>query len=114
MNLPFKDRKDRTSIPITPVEKAVFAAWLKKEPAAMRNWVESSGFAADEGQVSLVPDAKGRLADGLVGGKSQGDLWGLAGLPERLPPGNYWLDARMERAEATHVAIGWALACYGF
>ncbi|HEY5608224.1 MAG TPA: leucyl aminopeptidase family protein [Alphaproteobacteria bacterium] len=115
MTLTFKDRKDRTSIPITPIEKAVFAAWLKKEPAAMRAWVETSGFTAEEGRVSLVPDSKGRLADVLVGVKSQGDLWGLAGLPERLPPGNYWLDARMEsRADATHAAIGWALACYGF
>jgi leucyl aminopeptidase len=110
----FVDRADAKTVPIVGVEKDVFAAWLKGQPPAMRDWVESSGFTAKAGQVSLVADGKGRLARVLVGVEKHDGLWAYAGLPDTLPTGTYRIDARFEPDGATAVALGWALACYRY
>jgi leucyl aminopeptidase len=110
----FVERADAKTIPIVGIEKEVFAAWLKGQPATMRAWVESSGFTAKPGQTSLVADAKGKLTHVLVGVEKHDGLWAYAGLPDALPPGTYRIDARFEPAAATTVSIGWALACYRF
>jgi leucyl aminopeptidase len=110
----FVERADARTVPIVPVETEVFAAWLKGEPAAIRSWVESAGFAAKAGQVSLVADARGALVKVLLGVDRHDGFWAYAGLPETLPAGTYAIDARFEPAAATGVALGWALACYRF
>jgi leucyl aminopeptidase len=110
----FIDRADSKTVPVVGIEKEVFAAWLKGQPAAMRAWVESSGFTAKAGQTSLVADGKGGLAQVLVGVDKHDGLWAYAGLPDTLPAGAYRIDARFEPEGATAVALGWALACYRF
>lgn len=104
----------KSAIPIIPIETAVFDAWLKKQPAAMKRWVKSGGFKADAGSVSLVAGNDGSLSSVLLGVDDHQGLWSYAGLPDRLPEGSYFIDARMEKSGATDAAIGWALGCYGF
>ena len=114
MTSSFKSKADAKTIPITPVETAVFDAWLEKEPAASRAWVKSSGFTASLGQVSLVAGADGALSRVLLGVENHDGLWDYAGLPTALPQGSYRIDARMAAAGATAAATGWALGCYRF
>jgi len=104
----------KNAILITPIETAVFKGWLKKQPAAMRRWVESAGFTAEAGTHCLVSGPDGALAQVLAGVESHDSIWALAGLPEVLPAGTYAIDARLEKQAATDVATGWALACYRF
>jgi leucyl aminopeptidase len=110
----FVGRADKNTIPITPVETAVFDAWHKGEPAAMQRWVSSSGFKAREGQISLVSGADGALARVLLGVDDHQGQWDYAGLPASLPAGRYEIDARLDRDGATAAATGWALGCYRF
>jgi len=110
----FVDSRNADTIPIIPVETAVFAAWLETQPPEMRAWVTTSDFKAEPGSVSLVGGRDGRLAQVLVGLENHDGPWAYAGLPARLPPGRYWIDARMERDRATRAAIGWALGTYEF
>lgn len=114
MSFRFKDKKDSKTIPIVPVERSVFDAWLKTQPAPTKRWVQSSGFKADAGSVSLMAGADGRLSQVLLGVDKHDGFWAYAGLPGRLPPGSYWIDARFEPERATGAALGWALACYRF
>ena len=102
------------TVPIVPIETGVFAAWLKKQPAAMKRWVESAGFRARPGSVSLVAGADGTLATVLAGVDDHQGLWSYASLPTHLPAGRYEIDARMDRDGATRAALGWALGCYSF
>ena len=60
----FRDKALRTTVPVTPVETAVFDSWLKKEPAEIQAWVKSSGFKARAGQVSLVAGKDGKRSRG--------------------------------------------------
>lgn len=114
MSYRFVGRADSKTIPITPVETAVFHAWLKGEPAGIRRWVASSGFKAKAGQISLVSGADGALARVLLGVTDHQGQWDYAGLPSTLPAGRYQIDARLDREGATAAATGWAIGCYKF
>ena len=105
---------NRRTIPITPIETAVFAAWLKTQDAAMIRWIKSTGFKGAVGSISLVAGPDGSLSQVLVGVDSHQGLWAYSALPSKLPEGCYEIDARMDRAGATAVALGWALGCYHF
>ena len=105
---------DARTIPIIPIETAVFSAWLKKQPAAMRTWVDSAGFMAKPGSISLVAGSDGALATVLLGVDDHQGFWSYAGLPESLPAGRYRIDAELEKKGATNAAVGWALGCYQF
>lgn len=110
----FVNTANSKTIPIIPIETEVFAAWLKNQPAALVRWVESSGFKATPGEVSLVAGSNGELASILLGVEDHQGMWSYAGLPATLPPGRYRIDARLERKGATDAALGWALGGYKF
>ena len=114
MRAKFKTRADARTVPIVPIEKDVFEAWRADQPEEMRVWVESTGFNAAPRSLSLVSGAHGGLGSVLLGVEAHDDFWAYADLPGRLPIGSYRIDARMDRASATGVALGWALGCYAF
>ena len=114
MTYHFVTTADRSTIPIIPIETAVFKAWLKTQDAAMKRWVKSAGFKAAAGTMSLVAGKDGSLAQVLVGVEDHQGLWSYADLPSTLPEGRYEIDARMDKAGATAAALGWALGCYRF
>ena len=110
----FAASADRQTIPIIPIETEVFAAWLKTQGAAMKRWVKSTRFTGAVGSISLVAGSDGSLCKVLVGVDNHQGLWAYSALPSKLPEGRFEIDARMDRASATAVALGWALGCYQF
>ena len=114
MTASFKSKTDPKTIPVTPIETAVFEAWLRREPKDIQAWVKSSGFRAKPGQISLVSAANGALSRVLLGVENHDGMWDYASLPTSLPKGSYRIDARMGAAGATAAATGWALGGYKF
>ena len=114
MRAVFKTRADAKTVPIIPIEEAVFHAWCAAQPEPLKAWVGSTGFTAAAGKVSLVAGADGTLASVLVGLEAHDGFWSYADLPSRLTKGTYRIDARMEPDAATGAALGWALGCYSF
>ncbi len=117
MPLPFRARPLASTRPVTLIEKTELPRWLKAAPAATRNWVEGSGFAAKPGEICVVPGRDGRPARALaaIGGNGTPDsLWHAAGLALRLPKGSYRFDPEPDAATATRLATGWALGSYSF
>jgi leucyl aminopeptidase len=110
----FLERASARTIPIVPIETAVFDAWCKTQPKTMRDWVAGVGFKANAGEISFVAGAGGRLEQILLGVDAHDGLWAYAGLPSTLPAGSYRIDARMEPDRASAVALGWALGCYRY
>jgi leucyl aminopeptidase len=110
----FAASADSRTIPIIPIETAVFEAWKKKQPARMRRWVDSAGFRAKPGSVSLVAGDDGGLSHVLLGVGDHDGMWAYAGLPAVLPEGKYAIDVRMAKDKATACAAGWAMGCYRF
>ena len=114
MSPTFKTKADAKTVPIVPIEKAVFEAWRKTQAPVMRKWVETSGFTAQAQQISLVSEPDGRLGRVLFGVEAHDGFWSYAGLPGALPAGTYQIDARCDAKQATGIALGWALGRYSF
>jgi leucyl aminopeptidase len=107
--------EDGGAIPLTALTKAQFAAWRDSAPAHERDWAAAVGFAGEVGKTALVPDKDGRLGRVLAGvGESEAAMWAVAGLSETLPEGSYRLDPLPAGADASRVALGWALGTYRF
>jgi leucyl aminopeptidase len=106
---------DAGAVPITALSKAGFQAWREQAAARERDWAAATGFSADPGKVSLVPDKEGRLGRVLVGmPENEAAMWALAGLSETLPAGAYRLETVGEGADSSRLALGWALGTYAF
>jgi len=105
----------RGAITLVPVAKAGFAAWLKKQPAADRAWLEATGFGAEPGRFAFLPAAGGKPTRVVIGADLKADpVWAIAGLSDTLPEGRYRLEAKLKAAEATSLALGWALGAYAY
>ena len=103
------------AVPITVLGKAGLESWREQAPQREREWVAATGFSAEPGKLSLVPDKEGRLGRVLVGLPEEGSaMWALAGLSGSLPSGTYRLDSVPEGTDASHLALGWALGTYSF
>jgi leucyl aminopeptidase len=105
------------SVPITPIAAKDFKAWLAKQDAADRAWINANGFQAKSGRHLILPNAKGGLGRVLLGRGETGSMWDFGDLPRVLPAGRYrldGLDGKDDQAEATAAALAWALGSYYF
>jgi leucyl aminopeptidase len=100
--------------PVAVLSKDRLPAWLAEAPERERNWLTATGFSAEQGKLALVPGETGRLARVVVGLDAGAALWALAGLPDALPEGSYRVETIPDGADATRLALGWALATYAF
>jgi leucyl aminopeptidase len=103
------------AIALTPIAKDDFNNWAEAAPARDREWLKTTGFTAEPGKFAFLPGEEGRPANVVVGADLAKDpVWALAGLPEALPEGRYKLDAKVDPARATSLALGWSLGAYAF
>jgi leucyl aminopeptidase len=101
------------AVPITPVTAAEAPGVLAALGPAVERWADATRFAAEPGKLLLVPDERGRLGRVVVG--MAGDaLWALASCPDALPEGVYAVEGVGDGAQATRMALGWALGSYAF
>jgi leucyl aminopeptidase len=106
---------DSGSVPLTALNKTQLARLRERAPARERDWAVAAGFGGEAGKLALVPDKDGKLGRVLVGtGESEAAMWAVAGLSETLPEGLYRLDPLPDGADASHIALGWALGTYRF
>ena len=107
------------SIPIYAVYEDQLDRWTQTQTAAVRQWVKVNAFKAERAKSLLVPTESGDLGQIICGlGKrtptDELTLWHCAGLPERLPDGNYHLASQMSARSASQFALGWAYGQYRF
>jgi leucyl aminopeptidase len=102
------------AVPIIPLGKSDLGDWLSHADGRERNWVESNRFGGEAGSHVVIPDTEGKAACVLVGCEGNDRAWLLAGLPEQLPAGDYFLDADWPESELMRAAVGWGLSCHRF
>ena len=110
----FASRITKATVSLIPLPPVADRAWLRAIPAHHAAWLGEQGLdLVSAGVVIPVPGPKGSLeAVYYAPTQHSGDLWGLAHLPAKLPPGRYALSQGndLSKAEATQAAFGWALA----
>ena len=100
------------AVPISVFDKESLETWLAGRESRIRAWVDSSGFEAKAGAVCPVPGETGSVERILCGRDDDTpDIWRIAALPERLPPGDYAFETGADPAQA---ALGWMLGAYRF
>lgn len=104
----------KDAIPLTLLEKGELNIWMTVQTPWLQNWLHTTGFSADAGQVALVPDAHGHLGGVVVGYEGAPDMWSLAGLPYTLPAGSYELTNKLKAEVVEKLSLGWALGAYRF
>jgi len=103
------------AVTLIAVDAASLSRTARKLGGGAARWIESCGFRADTGSFCLVPDARGQARCVLVGVSRGDDIYALAALPQRLPPGRYRLDADNGIAlDTSSAALGWGLGAYRF
>ena len=88
--------------------------FLAARPEQEARWLGSTGFAAKEGELQLVPGDDGRLAAAVLGLGAGRDPHALAAFSERLPPGIYALDDVPAPFAGPRAAYAWAIGTYTF
>jgi leucyl aminopeptidase len=83
-------------------------------PEAQARWLRSTGFAAKDGELSLLPSEGGALGGVVLGLGPGRDPHALALFAERLPPGLYILADVPSEFGGARAAYGWAIGTYSF
>jgi leucyl aminopeptidase len=100
------------------VTPATRAAWMAALPETAQRWLAGTGFDGKPGDLALLPDGEARDRVGAVfvfaDDGSPDDFWRLAGLPARLPVGDWSITATLSPATATRIATAWGIGGYQF
>jgi leucyl aminopeptidase len=102
------------AIALIATDARTLEATLKRLGSSAQNWTINVGFRADPGSFCIIPNAKGEAQAVLVTVSASDDVYALAGLPGKLPPGTYFLDDAGLALDAQRSAIGWGLGAYHF
>jgi leucyl aminopeptidase len=102
------------AVPITPVTKESFPAWIGSIAEPERVWLQATGFTGEPGKVAFLPGPGGKPSRVVVGIKADEKVWAFGGLPDALPEGRYAIDASLDGGASTKAALGWALGTYAF
>src|SRR5580658_1531907 len=102
-------KASNAAVPLHAVPAGALKAWLARMP-----YLKASGFAAKEGEVCLVPGAKGALAAAVLGLGKSTDALALAAFSESLPDGVYKLGEVPAFCGGAQAALAWALGLYQF
>jgi leucyl aminopeptidase len=102
----------KNAVPIIFITKEKFPAWLKKQNTTVKNWLITTQFEGEAGQVRLVPDSSGQLAQVVCGVAPANDFWTAGSLPLSLPEGRYTFELTPQ--DYARFAIAWGLGAYQF
>lgn len=109
-----KSLKKSDSIPITLLESKKWNQWSKTEHSETVAWAESCSFNGKPDTYCLVPGNDGKISRVLAGVSPTLDIWSIAGLSDRLPPGTYRLESPLSEHNAERMLLGWLLGSYRF
>ena len=89
-------------------------AWIANRPDSEQAWTKAAGFSAKAGSVCLVPARDGTVGAVLAGMGEEQPMWAAGALTTKLPGGTYRLADLWDEAQATDIAVGFALGGYQF
>ncbi|MBC6439960.1 MAG: leucyl aminopeptidase family protein [Rhodospirillales bacterium] len=103
------------AVAVVPVTRDGLDQWLDKATGAQARWVKEHDFEASSARHLAIPDEDGGMGTVLVAMADPPSRFTLGDLPGVLPRGTVCeLKGQFETAEATQLAIGWALGSYRF
>jgi leucyl aminopeptidase len=102
----------RNAIPIHAVTAKAAKAWLGRQKRS--RLLAASGFSGAAGTLAALPDAKGDIAQWVLGLGDGRDAFALAAAAEKLPAGLYRLAEVPEFCGGANAALAWLMGGYAF
>ena len=102
------------ALPLFAVLQHDLSGFLERLAPAHSGWLRSTGFAAKDGELSLLPGEAGALAGAVLGLGKGRDRHALALFSERLPAGIYRLDNVPAEFSGPRALYAWAIGTYRF
>jgi len=102
----------KNAVPLHAVRAKDARGWLARHKRA--GLVTASGFAGALGALAALPDAKGGIADWVLGLGDTSDAFALAAAAEKLPAGIYRLGEVPDFCGGAMGALAWTMGGYGF
>lgn len=110
-----RDHESHQPIDLVVCGPKQLADWLAQASDHQQRWVTAHQFSAQRGVVLVVPDLNGQIQSVLLGiDPKKSPIWALAGLPSKLPKGDYRLVSPWSESEQQLALMGFALASYRF
>jgi leucyl aminopeptidase len=107
-------RSAKGAVVLHAVKAAELKKWRAGRSKREADWLESAGFAAQAGELALIPNARGGVGAAVLGlGKGE-DALALAQFSESLPQGSYALGDVADGFGGANAALGWVLGTYRF
>lgn len=103
---------NQQAIPIAVLTPAHYSGWLMNQAETTKEWLTATGFKAEAGNVRLVPDVNGKLAQVICCVADRENFWGVGHLPFSLPEGLYTFESN--GLDNTAFAMAWGLGAYQF
>lgn len=104
----------RGAIPLYLISADGLEDWTDGLDTSAVRWIDASGFKGEPGQTLLLPDESGDAAGAALGVSNLDDFWACGGASDQLPDGLYAIQTKLTKAQATNVAVAWALGAYKF
>ncbi|WP_019953526.1 leucyl aminopeptidase family protein [Yoonia vestfoldensis] len=109
---------DMSAIPVHVVQADEAADYLAALPAAGQAWARHQAFAGTLGQVLVLPDAQGAVAQVVVGyGSPKGRArarFHMGAVARQLPKGTYRIASGLAGPDLEEASLAWLLAGYQF
>lgn len=110
---------ETAALPLWLVSESTLESWIAAQPPHVAQWATEGAFKAERHRVLLLPDANGKACGAVLGLGRLADvcelsLWHVAGLSDRLPPGDYRCVAELPAEPANQVALGFLYGQYRF
>lgn len=100
-------------IPITALTVAQWESWLTQQPNFTTHWINAIQFSPKPGQIALIPETAGHLAEVILILNAVDDFWVFGALPATLPSGCYYY-ARLPEGFSDHATLAWGAGAYTF
>lgn len=108
----FTQEKNTNAIPIIIVPADQFQSWFETQTPTLKEWLSSTQFEGEAGNVRLIPNASGKLEQVICCISEINNFWGVGNLPLTLPEGIYYFE--IDKKDYEQFAIGWGLGAYQF
>ena len=102
------------ALPLVLVNSSNFNRVCKKFSKQQVRWLAENAFTGKPDSLCALPGSDGGIERYIAGIDNVEDPFAVAGLPKRLPEGEYTLEGSGVRANLETLAVGWGLGCYVF
>ena len=106
-------RSAKNAVPLYAVKAADLKRWIGSRSKREQDWLKAANFSAKEGELVLIPGAKG-LAGAVLGLGKGSDKYALAQFSEQLPPGIYAFSDIVDGYGGANGTLAWILGTYVF